>query len=183
MRYIVLALGTGMALLLTSCSSNGSAEPSMIPTYPASVTLAPRIPTAATFDLIGLLTLYWQHKKDNCTGIGGYGDIGPGTAITVLDDTSKVIALGKLGIAGFREIIPAAGDLDAVGSCIYRVVVADVPVGAVFYQVVFAKRAASTISTSDARAGKFDLDMGSAGAQLPLGAAHQDRMKRHPPQT
>jgi hypothetical protein len=59
-----------------------------------------------------------------CAGQGGYSDIGPGTTVTVTDDSGKLVAKGAID-----------SSYSASGACMLTFKVFDVPGGAKFYKV------------------------------------------------
>ncbi|MCU7825922.1 hypothetical protein KSNIM_30625 [Kitasatospora sp. DSM 101779] len=85
----------------------------------------------------------------SCTGTGGYGDIGEGSAVTVYDATGQVIATGHLN-TGARSGL----------TCRFPVWVSNVPDGPKFYQVEISHRGKITLSADDAKAGRFAASLG-----------------------
>ncbi|WP_125214715.1 hypothetical protein [Streptomyces griseofuscus] len=100
--------------------------------------------TTATFDSPG-----------DCIGYngGGTGDIVPNASVTVYDADGKVVAQGKLG---------AGKLLDTTSSvpCKFSVTVPDVPGGSKFYQVEVSNRGKVTVTSADAKAGRFAASLG-----------------------
>ncbi|MQY03779.1 hypothetical protein [Actinomadura macrotermitis] len=74
---------------------------------------------------------------DGCVGIGGFDDMAEGTAVTVYDPSSKVIAVGNLG----------AG-VDAGTTCSWPLTITGVP-DLPFYQIEVSHRGKVTVQRAD----------------------------------
>lgn len=70
-----------------------------------------------------------------CWGQSQYRDIGVGTPVTVYDDRDAIVALGKLG-----QGRTSGKGMPVDGSCVFPIVVNDVPAESAFYQVEVARR-------------------------------------------
>lgn len=101
------------------------------------------------FALAGTLQLPNEQVKTTglpsgfmCAGARGYGDIGPGTPVTVEDESGKLLAKGVL------ESSSKGGD-----SCYFKFHVDDVPSGVHFYRVQVAQRPETSYTEAEAKAG------------------------------
>lgn len=117
-----------------------------------------------TFTLRGTMTLtstasFQVGTVDSwaCTGDApGYGDIAPGTAVTVYDASGRIVGTGSLGAGRFTESPETSTNL----RCRFPVSVPGVPGGSKFYQVEISHRGKITVSAADAKAGKFAASLG-----------------------
>jgi hypothetical protein len=101
------------------------------------------------FSLTGTLQLNSDNLKTSglpmgytCAGQGGYDDIGPGTPVTVADDSGKLVAKGAI-----------ESSYSASGACMLTFKVFDVPGGAKFYKVQVSHRGEMSYTESEAKAG------------------------------
>jgi hypothetical protein len=130
-----LVVGAGVVGLTWGLSSGGSDAP-------------------ATFTLRGTITLTGDHvpsgeTSEDCTGYSGYDDIAKGAGVTVYDSAGKVVATSAL----------ETGKPDS-GACVFIVEVPGVPEGSKFYQVEVSHRGKITVSSAEAKAGKFAASLG-----------------------
>jgi len=108
--------------------------------------------SGGTFDLTGSMTLTSSSVtvSSGCGGVSGYDDIRQGAAVTVYDESGKVLATGALG----------AGTPKGLHGCDFTVTVRDVPKGSKFYQVEVSHRGKINLSSSAAEAGLFGATLG-----------------------
>jgi hypothetical protein len=96
----------------------------------------------------------------NCAGNGRYGDIGPGTMVTVTDQSNAILAKGILD-----------SSLEEVGACILSFAVDNVPGGSTFYQLEIAHRGSYRYTETEARQ-RIGMTMGGDAPELvPASAA------------
>jgi hypothetical protein len=111
-----------------------------------------------SFDVNGSMTLQDAYGTGSTMGRGespcrggvGYGDIGPGTSVTVRDEAGTTVATGRLD----------DGKADGE-SCVFPFSIADVPSGSKFYEVEVSHRGGVTFS-------RDELD--ERGASISLGS-------------
>jgi len=113
-------------------------------------------PSAPSHVLLGTMTISQYQGSQQiiggaCTGHGGYDDIYAGTAVTVKDENSKILATGSLG----------GGTAPDRFSCSFPFKISNLP-EAKFYQVEISHRGAVTYS-------REDLDRRGWAIQLSLG--------------
>ncbi|MFE2563051.1 hypothetical protein [Streptomyces mirabilis] len=130
-----LAIGAGAVGLAWGLSGSGSSTPT-------------------TFTLNGTMTLTGDNiptgdTNEDCTGYSGYDDIAKGASVTVYDSTGKVVATGSLGTGKPKS-----------AACGFPVAVPGVPEGSKFYQVEVSHRGKITVSSAEAKAGKFAASLG-----------------------
>lgn len=106
------------------------------------------------FTLRGSMTLTGSHvpsgdTSEDCTGYSGYDDIAKGAGVTVYDSAGKVVATGSLGTGKPKS-----------AACVFPVSVAGVPEGSKFYQVEVSHRGKVTVSSAEAKTGKFAASLG-----------------------
>jgi hypothetical protein len=77
-----------------------------------------------------------------CAGNGGYSDIGPGAAVTISDESGKLLAKGSI-----------EGSYAQAGSCVLTFKVFDVPAGAKFYKLEVSHRGEMSYTEAEARSG------------------------------
>jgi hypothetical protein len=133
-----LVVGAGAVGLVWGLSDGGSSAPKTF-TLRGSMTLTD--PTALDFD----------HKA--CGGSDGYGDIRQGAGVTVYDAEGKVLGTGALGAGRYASE-------DSTAPCVFAVKVPGVPEGSKFYQVEISHRGKVTVSSAEAKAGKFAASLG-----------------------
>lgn len=85
-----------------------------------------------------------------CAGEGGYTDIGPGTALTVSDETGKLLAKGAIESSYGQS-----------GACTLTFKIYNVPGGATFYKVEVSHRGQMSYTEAEAKAG-IDLSLGNS---------------------
>ena len=110
--------------------------------------------TPKTFTLRGTMTLTGDNipageTSEDCTGYEGYDDIAKGTSVTVYDSAGKVVATSALGTGKPKD-----------AACVFPVSVRNVPANSRFYQVEISHRGKVTVSSSEAKAGKFGAHLG-----------------------
>jgi hypothetical protein len=112
---------------------------------------------AGSFTLKGALTLTsptpLDYDHNACAGSGGYNDIVKGAAVTVYDASGKVVATGSLGAGRYAS-------QDSTAPCVFPVAVPGVPDGSKFYRVEVSHRGQITVSSAEAKAGKFGASLG-----------------------
>jgi hypothetical protein len=140
-----------------------SRKPLMVTLASAAVLLVVVAATVLTlasrsFVISGSMTLHDAYGIDSeigrggspCLGTGGYSDIGPGTSVTVRDETGKTVATGSLD------------DGRPMGtSCVFPFSMDEVPSGSNFYEVEISHRGGVTFS-------REELD--ERGASVSLGS-------------
>ncbi|WP_072805152.1 hypothetical protein [Rhodococcoides yunnanense] len=101
-----------------------------------------------TFEVLGAITLedsittYGLPDGFECAGKGGYKDIGPGTAVTVADETGTLLAKGVI-----------ATSYGGSNGCWLDFTVSGVPRGKAFYKVEVSHRGELTYTESEAQSG------------------------------
>ncbi|MFD1277346.1 hypothetical protein ACFQ51_52265 [Streptomyces kaempferi] len=80
---------------------------------------------------------------------GPYTDIQEGATVTVYSADGKVVATGAL-----QQGVPSATD------CTFPFAASGVPEGSKFYQVEISHHGKVTVSSAEARAGKFTASLG-----------------------
>ncbi|MCX4596103.1 hypothetical protein OG819_42580 [Streptomyces sp. NBC_01549] len=130
-----LVVGAGAVGLAWGLSSSGSSAPK-------------------TFTLSGAMTLTGDNvpsgeTSEDCTGYSGFDDIAKGAGVTVYDSAGKVVATGSLGTGKPKS-----------AACVFPVSVAGVPEGSKFYQVEVSHRGKITVSSAEAKAGRFAASLG-----------------------
>ncbi|OBF21550.1 hypothetical protein [Mycobacterium sp. ACS4331] len=137
-----------------------------------------RFDAAEPFRITGTMTLYaaGDAAGRGCRGTGGYGDVGPGTAVTVSDESGTLLAKTVLGSGD-------GGD----GYCTFPISITDVPSGKKFYRVEVAHRGEVNFTETEARAG-ISLQLGnepeiSKRADTPTGPAASPRTPAARPPT
>jgi hypothetical protein len=90
--------------------------------------------------------------NDTCYGVGGYADIGSGTAVTMTDERGLILAVGNLedGVFGWSGA--------AVG-CNFRFGLGNVPDTAKFYSVEVSHRGKVTYSHEEMNAMGWSLQL------------------------
>lgn len=128
------------------------------------------------FAMSGTLTVYsgiGLTGGANCRGTGGYGDIGPGAAISVSDESGTLLAKGQLEIGSGES-----------GWCTWPFRITDVPGGKKFYKVEVSHRGEVNFDADEARDGVL-LQLGDVpeGARVPPShsAPPADRPAAAPP--
>jgi len=97
-----------------------------------------------TFTLGGTMTLTASQlggSDSTCFGVGGYGDIIEGSAVTVYGANGNVIATGVLG----------RGTRSSSNICTFSVRVPNVPANETFYQVEISHRGKVTVEAARAK--------------------------------
>lgn len=130
-----LTLGAGAVGLAWGLSSSGSDAPTTFTLRGAMTLTGDNVPTGDT--------------NEDCTGYSGYEDITKGAGVTVYDSSGRVVASGALGTGKPKS-----------AACVFPVTVPDVPGGAKFYQVEVSHRGKITVSSAEAKAGKFGASLG-----------------------
>ena len=165
----MLAATVTAGFVLVGCGSTQAAAP-VTSVAPVTVTVVASATTTApvepaTFTLTGTLTRkFSQGAGTACNpGTDGFGDIRMGAAVTVYDESSKVLAVGELGRGSFVAIPKAtyANGGGEVGTCTYPLSVPGVP-AATMYQVEIAHRGKVVVSPEDAKAGAFAAELGGS---------------------
>ncbi|MGZ4513357.1 MAG: serine/threonine-protein kinase, partial [Mycobacterium sp.] len=110
----------------------------------------------APFTLTGTLQLTTDTIKTSglpsgysCAGDRDYLDIGPGAAVTVVNETGKLVAKGVIESSYGQQ-----------GSCLFLFRVNDIPGGQRFYRVQVTQRGETSYTEAEARAG-IHLILGS----------------------
>lgn len=85
-----------------------------------------------------------------CAGTGGYNDIGPGTPVTVADESGTLLAKGTLD-----------GSFGEKNWCVFPFSIADVPVGAKFYKVSVSRRGEMSYTEQEAR-NRVEISLGDS---------------------
>jgi hypothetical protein len=93
-----------------------------------------------------------------CAGKGGYNDIGPGTAVTVANESGTLLAKGILD-SSFGE----------KNWCVFTFNITDVPAGAKFYKVSVSRRGEMSYTEQEAR-GRIELNLGDSSPEATTGA-------------
>ncbi|MFE5368191.1 hypothetical protein [Streptomyces mirabilis] len=133
-----LVVGAGVVGLVWGLSGSGASTPK-------------------TFTLRGAMTLTnptpldYDHKA--CGGSDGFGDIRQGAGVTVYDAEGKILGTGALGPGRYASE-------DSTAPCVFAVKVPGVPEGSKFYQVEISHRGKVTVSSAEAKAGKFAASLG-----------------------
>ena len=83
-----------------------------------------------------------------CAGRGGYNDLGPGTAVTVSDESGTLLAKGTLD-SSFGENT----------WCVFAFDINDVPAGAKFYKVQISHRGEMSYTEQESR-GRVEISIG-----------------------
>lgn len=113
---------------------------------PGRLTLAPTFTMQGVIELdSGYPATVEETSAGGCQGMGGYGDLTLGTAVTVADPQGHVVATGKLttGEPQMTQIdAPALGlpPQNVVASCTLAFVVPNVPEGLASYAVTISHR-------------------------------------------
>lgn len=89
-----------------------------------------------------------------CAGKGGYNDIGPGTAVTVTNESGTLLAKGSLDTS--------YGEKDW---CVFTFNVTDVPSGAKFYKIEVSHRGEMSYTEAEARA-RVELTLGDSAPEV-----------------
>lgn len=89
-----------------------------------------------------------------CAGEGGYNDIGPGTAVTVADESGTLLAKGTLD-----------GSFGEKNWCVFTFSIADVPVGAKFYKISVSRRGEMSYTEQEAR-GRVEMSLGDSSSDV-----------------
>lgn len=111
--------------------------------------------TSKTFEITGTIALsdtssssrssissYSSSAGFDCQGTGGYSDIGPNTAVAVMDETGTLIAKGSL-----------TGSSGSSSLCVLSFSVPDVPTGKKYYKVEVSHRGELSYTEEEARDG------------------------------
>ncbi|SHT16017.1 lipoprotein LpqJ [Mycobacteroides abscessus subsp. abscessus] len=102
--------------------------------------------TPRTFTINGSITIYDDSVTvsagSSCRGTGGYRDIGPGTAVTVSDESGTLLAKSQL-----------QSGTSARGSCSLPFEIPYVPTGKKFYKVEASHRGEVNYTESEAKRG------------------------------
>jgi hypothetical protein len=88
-----------------------------------------------------------------CAGKGGYNDVGPGSAVTVSNESGTVLAKGSFD-----------GSFGESNWCVFTFSIKDVPAGAKFYTVQVSQRGEMTYSEEEAR-GRVDISLGDSAPE------------------
>ena len=142
----------GACLALAACSS---------PTTDSVESSAPA--SSATFPLAVSVTVYDDGNGSlarviietddelDCEGVGEFGAIAEGAAVTVRDAAGMTVGLGTLG--------PGVDGPGWPIECVFTATVADVPDSSAFYSVQIADGPEEQVTAADARAG-VELEYG-----------------------
>lgn len=112
-----------------------------------SVTTSTPTSSPRTFMLQGSLVL---RGVASCMPYGGYSDIAEGASVTVYDAAGKVTATGSLGSGQHDDL-----------SCVFPIIVPNVPDDQQFYQVEVTHRGKVTVTSAQAKAGQVGLTLGN----------------------
>jgi hypothetical protein len=96
----------------------------------------------------GSFSLLDSELGSDCQGSGGYSDIGPGTSVTVRNETGDTIGTGDLGEGDFAEGF----------GCDYPFTVEDVP-NAKFYRVEVSHRGEVEYSHAEMEANDWEVSV------------------------
>jgi hypothetical protein len=91
-----------------------------------------------------------------CAGKGGYNDIGPGTAVTVSDESGTLLAKGTLD-----------SSMGENTWCVFDFDIKDVPSGATFYKVQISHRGEMSYTEEEAR-GRVEVSLGDSPSESTL---------------
>jgi hypothetical protein len=113
------------------------------------------LPACGGHDLNGTITIigsFTTSSSNGCYGTGGYADISAGAAVTVSDESGKILGTSQL----------EAGKTSGQASCVFAFKVTGLP-DANFYRVEVSHRGQVVYSKSDLdKSGwKVDLSLGS----------------------
>jgi hypothetical protein len=95
---------------------------------------------------------YYSGQDGSCFGMGGYSDIGAGTAVNVYDQSGAIVAVGQL----------ATGHGSYGSGCTFTFSVPDVPGGSKFYQVEVSHRGKMNLAAQDAEDGAAAYTLGGS---------------------
>lgn len=86
--------------------------------------------------------------NNNCTGTGGYNDIGAGTPVTIEDSSGTILGAGSLG-----------DGLATGGSCTWVVNIPKVALGKTFYSAEVGRRGKITQSADELKAANYSFSL------------------------
>ncbi|WP_179720358.1 hypothetical protein [Petropleomorpha daqingensis] len=98
-----------------------------------------------------------ETAASSCVGEGGFGDIGPGTPVTIKNGSGEILGAGSLGVGS-----PQFTGGRASG-CLWVTTLSGVPTNEAFYSAEVGRRGAVTESRADLQAAgwKFELSLGN----------------------
>lgn len=144
-RLLVAALMAALsALAMTGCSS-----PPASPAPSPSVTAAPTVAVANTFNMSGALDQITVAQGplmadgDTCTGSGDYADVHVGSVISVFDPSGKLLATGAVNSSSY-------GFVQGASACRLNFTVPAVPDGPPTYGVEIAEHGVQQITSTEA---------------------------------
>jgi|SRR5664280_387743 len=105
-------------------------------------------PSPTTQDVSGTLTLVGEGSYGSCTGTGGYDDVEPGMAVTLLDSSNRTIGVSSLG-----------SGTSSSGDCVFKFDFGPVPVTSDFYAVDSSRRGKTTYSKAELQGNNWKLDL------------------------
>lgn len=135
---LLVAVGVGIYLGVSALTSNDEEQP-----FTLSGTLSLRTHSITTAGL---------PDDFECAGKGGYNDIGPGTAVTVSDESGTLLAKGTLESSFGENKL-----------CVFPFDVEKVPSGAKFYKVQVSHRGEMSYTEEEAR-GRVEVSLGDSSS-------------------
>jgi hypothetical protein len=91
----------------------------------------------------------------SCAGDGDYNDLGPGTTVTVHDETGKLLAKGSIESSSSQS-----------GSCMLNFTVYNIPDGGTLYKVEVSHRGQMSYTEAEAKAG-INIQFGNSASSTP----------------
>lgn len=119
----------------------------------ASMAIVNKAGEPDVFDITGIMTVngditYSSLTGFECEGDGGYSDMSPAAAVSVSDESGKLLAKGTL-----------TGSTKLSDSCMFDFTVTDVPRGSTFYEVEISHRGGLSYTEEEAESG-LSLSLG-----------------------
>jgi hypothetical protein len=139
---VLIAVGVGVYFLITALTAKDKGQP-----FTLSGTLSLRADSITTSGL---------PREFACAGKGGYNDIGPGTAVTVANESGTLLAKGTLD--------------SSIGEntwCVFDFDIKDVPAGSKFYKVQISHRGEMSYTEQEAR-GRVEISLGDSPSESTL---------------
>jgi hypothetical protein len=136
---LLIAVGVGAYFGITALTAKDKGQP-----FSLSGTLSLRADSITTSGL---------PREFACAGKGGYSDLGPGTAVTVADESGTLLAKGTVD-----------SSLGENTWCVFDFNIKDVPAGAKFYKVQISHRGEMSYTEQEAR-GRVEISLGDSPSE------------------
>lgn len=101
---------------------------------------------------VGRVIAVINERAGDCTGYGGFDDIGPGTAVTIRDENAVTIAVGRLSDGTWTA------SSNSTGRCAFSFSVPNVP-DRPFYSIEVSHRGEISASREELEANRWQISL------------------------